>query len=103
MFFFLFLLSKTNNEFQFCLTVELFSGLKVTMHIFGAVEDYLGRRKLLWILLTLTNAFCFQMFMKFFYLPYLILFDRQTDQLTKKGKTEAPNWSLKSLWGKGFQ
>ena len=39
----------------------------------------------------------------FLYLPYLILFDRQTDQLTKKGKHRSSYPEVKSLWGIGFQ
>ena len=74
------------------------------MHFFGLLKMILGALKIAVESFEIIQCLLFSNVYEIFcYLPYLILFDRQTDQLTKEGKTEAPNRSLKSLCGKGFQ
>ena len=86
-----------------------FPGLKVTLRFFGllkmswrpelalkiAVDSFDINQCLLF-----SNVYIISL-----NLPYLILFDRQTDQQTnlqRKANTEAPTQSLK-VWAKGFE
>ena len=63
--------------------MELFSGLKVTMHFFGLLKMIWGVEMALKIAVDsfdINQCLLFSnVYEIFLYLPYLILFDRQTD------------------------